>query len=891
MLRVLVVALLAFAPAAAASAQTGSVVVRLPIAPAVVTDVVAVELRPVDGPESRRVSPVAGVPLVRFDGVRPGEYRVSLLLGGLAIADVSIRIAPQDVVVLDASLAALAVRSGSLAVVSRYREGEGTRFDDALVRDLPAATVWGLIETAAPFVISDRFENGGLDFGRSPLIGGRGESWASTAVSIGDVDLHHPDATGRFGLVPDSAFIETLSVSQGLAPVDVRTPGARIALQPRIPGPVWSGVVHAGATTPGMVARNDSTAAPSIARLESWGDGGIVAGGPLGSRTGLVIAGSAARTRQQERHRDDRLTTRAETFFTHLVSNVRDGDRLRILGGIQAARFPLDGREQFADRTGDVRTHDGQMQVSWDHVGDRGGRLGITGGFQRTRATPDVADPLLGGVVDRVWDGVVPLPAETRLMRAWDARAEVDRPVRQWGNWTHAFRFGASARRESLESTVVAAPVVAETVARQPARVWQPVLPSDASRRHVDDVAVFVADRITTGALAITAGVRLDRSSGRAEGAANGIAWTALAPRVSFAWQPGPVGIFGGYGRYLAAHALPLLAWGDPMAPTRLVSRWTDGNGNGGFDAGEAGVLISREGPGGDVVAIDAGLAAPMSREWTAGAEYRPSAAFGLRGAIVVRRQTGLPGLIDAGVPLAAYRTFEIPDIGGDEGSAADDQLLTVYERLPSSFGDDALLLTTPDGAEATYGGIELTCDLRTDRWTMTFGAMAYRTRGWGGRLGPRATENDQLVLGERYADPNAADDPEGSFFFDRSYVGKWAGTYRAAHDVRVAFVARYQDGQPFSRVVVLPDLATGPEAIQAFRVGRSRYTYSATVDLRVEKGFAVGRGRASVHLDAFNVTNHRNEVEEDVVTGPTFRVSTAVQPPLTLRAGLRWEF
>jgi hypothetical protein len=39
--------------------------------------------------------------------------------------------------------------------------------------------------------------------------------------------------------------------------------------------------------------------------------------------------------------------------------------------------------------------------------------------------------------------------------------------------------------------------------------------------------------------------------------------------------------------------------------------------------------------------------------------------------------------------------------------------------------------------------------------------------------------------------------------------------------------------------------------------------------------------------MDAFTLTDHRNEVEEDVVTGPTFRRSTAVQPPLTTRVGL----
>ena len=91
--------------------------------------------------------------------------------------------------------------------------------------------------------------------------------------------------------------------------------------------------------------------------------------------------------------------------------------------------------------------------------------------------------------------------------------------------------------------------------------------------------------------------------------------------------------------------------------------------------------------------------------------------------------------------------------------------------------------------------------------------------------------------------------------------------------------------------LVVVPNLVTGPEMVHAYRVGRTRFTYTGTVDLRVEKGFGIGGQRAAIRLDAFNLTNHPNEVEEDVVTGPNFRRSTAVQPPLTLRFGLRFEF
>jgi hypothetical protein len=168
---------------------------------------------------------------------------------------------------------------------------------------------------------------------------------------------------------------------------------------------------------------------------------------------------------------------------------------------------------------------------------------------------------------------------------------------------------------------------------------------------------------------------------------------------------------------------------------------------------------------------------------------------------------------------------------------------------------------------------------------------MTHRSSGWGGSRGFRPFENDQDVVGDRFEQANGVGPAKGRLFFDRAYVGKWALTYRAGRDVRFGAVARYQDGQPFSRLVVVPDLAVGPDIVEAYPQGRTRFTYTATLDVRLEKGFRVGQGRVAVRLDAFNLTNHKNEVEEDVVTGPTFRRSTAVQPPVTLRVGINAEF
>ena len=43
--------------------------------------------------------------------------------------------------------------------------------------------------------------------------------------------------------------------------------------------------------------------------------------------------------------------------------------------------------------------------------------------------------------------------------------------------------------------------------------------------------------------------------------------------------------------------------------------------------------------------------------------------------------------------------------------------------------------------------------------------------------------------------------------------------------------------------------------------------------------------------FEVFNLLDNANEVEEDEVTGPTYRTMTALQPPRTFRAGVRLAF
>jgi hypothetical protein len=289
---------------------------------------------------------------------------------------------------------------------------------------------------------------------------------------------------------------------------------------------------------------------------------------------------------------------------------------------------------------------------------------------------------------------------------------------------------------------------------------------------------------------------------------------------------------------------------------------------------------------------IDANLHPPHTDEFLLGIHVRLGDRLMLRVSSTDRRQYDLIQPVDSADVPANYRLTHIPDPALDMGRTDDDQLLPVFERLPASFGTDRYTLENVAEDSAIDHGVDLVLERPFDgRWGMLLGATAHKSEGIGGSRGYRPDENDQGVLGEVFSDPNAGTFARGRLFFERGYVVKWSGLWRLPHGFRGGVAARYQDGQHFARAVIATGLAQGTDAIPALPRGKTRFTYVFTLDTRVEKHIAAGGGRTTLLLEAYNLLNTNNEVAENVVTGPAFRDPTVVQPPRSLRVGLRFSF
>ncbi len=303
-----------------------------------------------------------------------------------------------------------------------------------------------------------------------------------------------------------------------------------------------------------------------------------------------------------------------------------------------------------------------------------------------------------------------------------------------------------AAARTSQSSEVLALPAVAELVAGVPARVWLPDAPiSNSDRRVTEASAAIQSSMPLANRFTLDLGLRAEISNGEASGAAAGISWGTLSPRVFFRWAPKAVTIFGGFSRYQPRLSPDLLAFGDPGEPVVNVHRWLDTDDDGRLDAGETGTLVALTGRGPAIASIDPNLKPPRVDEYALSAEHRFSHTF-VRVTAVVRRSRNIPRSVDVGVPTSGYAVVLVPDGDTTQGSNG---LLTVYDRLPSTFGQDRYLLTNVPNDEAAYDGLEVDWGLETPRWYSMAGIAAYRSNGSGGNRGFHVNENDQGVIGE----------------------------------------------------------------------------------------------------------------------------------------------
>lgn len=896
-----------FAPLVAAqSPETTSTVHVRVVAPARPAVPAAVRLE-AEGPTATTsflVEIAATEEAAIFRHVPAGAHRLSVTLAGFeeATSVVIIAAGATHEFAVDLRPAGSGTAGSEVRLVQSAPSANERVFDRAALASFPGDDpISSIVETAVAPVIVDRMSTGGLWIGGAALVGGQAGSWRQTSLSLGALDVTDPVRTGTPLVHPSWESVEAVSIATAMLGAALRGPGPSLSVVPRSAGSTWGVDATTGFMPNAWQASATRGGVPSIARFASHQDASVSAGGGVGERADLFLSSRVSASTRLERDDPLRLETRLVSLLASTTRPAGSRGAIRAVASLDRAALPYPGRARFADR--DVREHDvfGTAQVTWDRWASTGAAWSVSAGFARAAIEPEfgtvsTSAESASGVAERLRDGPVPTLFEVMpgTRTRWSIGAAVGPRLSRLG-WRHAVAAGVNATRNAATTHPVASPPVGELVDGLPARLWAYGFAGPDMRWASTELTAYLTDRvILTRRLRADLGLRLESVRGGARDASNAIAWLVPAPRLGVRWAAGREGrfaLYGGYAHY--AHRLPLdyFAYGDPAAVSGAVYRWTDGNGDRRVQADERGVLIARVGPGTALARIDPDLQAPYTRELAGGIDI-PLGSWTLHLVGIDRHERHLVGLVNTGVPAEAYVARSLPDLGERYTEAEDDRVLTVYDRPPSTFGRDRYLLTNPPAPDMEYLAWDVTLDgAVTPVWRTRFDGTAYHGAAVGSGVGFSPFENDQGVIGAAFADPNAGTYARGHPHFDRGYVVKWWSSYTVAERAVVSAVARYQDGLSFSRLVVVPDLSQGPEAIQAYRRGRTRFTYTFTLDVHAEKAFMLGRATVAGIIEAFNLLNTRNEVEEDVVTRASFRAPTALQPPRAARVAVRVSF
>ena len=754
------------------------------------------------------------------------------------------------------------------------------------IRDLPLAdSIYSALETIFPEIISDRFNNGGLNVAGGARLGGFLGSWTQTLFRVGDIDVSDPGGDGSALLFPEASLWERVEVATALMPADINTPGLAVTLQPKRPGTSWTRT-FAGAASGGALAASPPTGHPvPIARVTNYGHGSGLLSGPVTPRLGVTLAG--AWTRGESLTREELPTTHGTrgSGFAHLVFSPSREREWRLLGWMLRAESPFEHWQTFgAPSAGSQQTSVHVQSTLESRPSDAAGWRLFAGLTRRERnhdRLPATAamERITGGPVPNLIEAM----ADTAARRlSFGARLF---PHAAAGA-SHRFDYGATLDLASVKTSNVFAGTILEQVNGFAARIWsfeRRVLPS---HRGTATAAIYARDLMKLGATAtVDIGLRAELVHGGADGASESVNWLSLLPHAHLRWPLGQRrAVVLGYARSANALTQNWLGFGDPEGAAATVAAARAPN-----------IVVARVGPGTSddpsFSRLDADLKRPYTDEFVVGFEKRRSARTRYTLTGIARRQSNLLGVVNTGVTLSDYVPLGVPDANSDWGGSGDDRTLTIYNRRPGSFGRDSYLLTNPEQDAATAFALRMSWDHSGDRLFMLLGATAFLAEGAGGNGGYGPLENDQDVPGEQFTNPNVAAYARGRLFSDRAFTIKWTMLYRFPWDITAGGIARYQDGQPFSRVVVRTDLNQGGEAVPAYANGLTRYTFIGSLDLRVQKGFRLGPARLDAILDAYNLFTRNNSVEEYIATDAGFRTSIAIEPPYAVHVGLRLNF
>jgi hypothetical protein len=277
-------------------------------------------------------------------------------------------------------------------------------------------------------------------------------------------------------------------------------------------------------------------------------------------------------------------------------------------------------------------------------------------------------------------------------------------------------------------------------------------------------------------------------------------------------------------------------------------------------------------------VSIDPNLANDRTAEFIAGLDHEllPNTAVGVR--YIWRRYDRLdwsPRIgLSSGDFVPVTRSFNCGNATCDQRS----YVVTYYE-LPFTI-PAAAVFTNRDFHRSHHGWEFIARRRFVGRW-MFNGSIAL---------------NDTRQYLNEFQDPtnvemlSGAQDNE----LNSRWMAKFSGMYALPGGARIAGFLNARQGYPFERTIRSPVRAGALNRVNVFidRYGDARFENLVTLDLRVEKAFAMRGVRATASVDVFNVGNASTVLRREGIQNlATANAVTEILAPRIARLGVRLAF
>jgi hypothetical protein len=420
----------------------------------------------------------------------------------------------------------------------------------------------------------------------------------------------------------------------------------------------------------------------------------------------------------------------------------------------------------------------------------------------------------------------------------------------------------------------------------------------------LDQVSLFLNDTWSVGRFTFNGGVRWDRYNGwlpeqnqlastvgppaihleaRTFPETDLFTWNQIAPRIGVVYDltgDGKTVLKGNYGLYWHNPGVGVPSDVNPNTGTKSATYgWNDINGDRRWQLGEETSLQSSTLAGG--TRLDPNITAPYSHEASGWIERQLNDTLGVRAGYVYKTEDDLLSLYIPTRGLDVYARSGVPFNFIDNGvdgvrGTSDDRTLSMV-GLPSA--NAATLFPT------TQVEMNLPQYSRFKTAEVSFNKR-YGNR-WSASLGGAYTWLRDFPNGY-------PQNPNQPGLEDRTTWNlKASGSYDAAYGIRISPVLRHQSGAHYARQGTLsfPTGITGTGTTIYLEPSNSNREDNIWVfDVRAEKTVSlVGRARARLFLDVFNITNSHASETISRNTGTGYQKPSAILAPITARVGFRF--